>query len=179
MKALLLVLLLGLAGVGAYYFYFRDKPFAWSQGPELAAASPGASGRSAATGPKDFKALDAALQADMDHVPANLHAPRQMPTHALETRTRLTPYVQLHAEYQTLTDACDVIIAADQAFAEHQERCGFAAPPPGPGAPARLRTSGPAPAIVLEQQQALWDNQRQQADGKVRQLLATLENRRL
>ena len=32
---------------------------------------------------------------------------------------------------------------------------------------------------VYQQSQLIWDNQRLQADGKVRQLLATLENRRL
>ena len=79
----------------------------------------------------------------------------------------------------TLTQACDLIINADQAFVEHQQRCGLAPAALGATAEERLRASSQAGPAVCQQHQTLWDGQRRQSDTKVRQLLATLENKRL
>ena len=181
MKTLLLVLVLALAAVGSYFFYFRHHPLAWSQGPELSASAP-PSGRRAASVPdasKGFKELCGQLQDDMNRIPTSLRDARHLPARALETRTRLTPYLQLHAEYQTVTQACDLIIDADQAFAEHQVKCGFAPAGAGTTPQDRAWAASTPVANVYQQHQTLWENQRHQADGKVRQLLAGLENRQL
>ena len=175
MKILLLVLGLALAGAGAYFFYFRDHPISLSQGPESASGPDGGPGPGS-SGKKDFKEVNARLQSAMDHVPANLREARQMPTYAFDTRSRLAPYVQMHAEYVTLTQACDLIINADQAFADHQVKCGLAT---GTTPQERARAASAANAGAYQQQQTIWENQRRQADSKVRQLLATLENKRL
>ncbi len=180
MKALLLVLVLAAAGFGAYHFYFRDHPISWMQGPE-AGPVPGGPG-STSTAKRDFKDLDARLQNDMDRIPTDLHGARQMPTHALATKSQVAPYLKLHEEYATLIQACDLIIEADQAFAEHQQKCGLAPAPLGANVQERARvasaanSAGPA---VYQQQQTIWDSQRRQSDTKVRQLLTTLDNKRL
>ncbi len=179
MKFLLLALAVTLAVAGSYFFYFRDHPFVWSQGPEVSASPSGRQSASAPDAPHGFKDLCAQLQDDMNRIPASLREPRRMPTHALETRSRLAPYLQLHAEYQTAAQACDLIIDADQAFADHQAKCGVAPAGAGATAPDRAWAASTPVANVYLQHQSLWDNQRQQADGKVRQLLAGLENRRL
>jgi hypothetical protein len=180
MKALLLVLVLVLAGGGAYYFYFKDHPLSWTQGPELTANStPGGPGTQTATGKKDFKELCSRLQGAMDHIPVNLHDARQLPNYALDTRSKLAPHLQLHTEYVTLTQVCDLIIDADQAFVDHQEKCGFTPAGTALNPGERPRPASAPGAAVYDAQQALWNNQRLQADSKVRQLLATLENRRL
>ncbi len=180
MKALLLVLaVVVLAGGGAYYFYFKDHPISWMQGPELTTEKMPGSPGSTTGGRKDFKEVSARLQSAMDRVPVNLREARQIPTYALDTRSKLAPYLQLHPEYVTITQVCDLIIDVDQAFAEHQEKCGLAPASAAAVVPGQVRvTGGPNPA-VYQQRQTLWDNQRLQADSKVRQLLATLENRRL
>ena len=123
MKILLLVLVLALAGGGAYYFYFKDHPLAWTRGPELAAKP--AAGGSTPAGKKDFKDLCARLQGAMDRVPVSLRDARQLPTDALDIRSKLAPHLQMHDEYVTLTQVCDLIIDADQVFTDHQEKCGL------------------------------------------------------
>ncbi len=172
MKAFLVMLVLMAAGAGAYYFYFQDHPIPLVQGPELA---PGA----APTAKKDFKELNARLQSAMDHVPANLHDTRQFPNYALDTKSRLTPYLQLHEEYMTINQVCDLIINADQTFLDHQQKCGLAPVGPGASAQERARAASAGGSAAYQQQQTLWDSQRRQSDSKVRQLLATLDNKRL
>ena len=176
MKALLIVLVLAVAGAGAYYFYFRDHPISWMQGPESASR---VAGGSASTARKDFKELNARLQSAMDHIPISLHDARQLPTYALDTKSRLAPYVHLHEEYVTVDQACDLIINADQVFLEHQQKCGLAPAALGASAQERARAANAAGPVVYQQHQTIWDSQRRQSDSKVRQLLATLENKRL
>ncbi len=179
MKVLLVLLVLALAGGGAYHFYLKDHPVSWLQGPELVAGTPagGAAGRS--DGRKDFKELSAQLQGAMNRIPANLRDARQIPNVAIDIRSRLAPYLKLHAEYVTITQVCDLIIDADQAFAERQEKCGLAPAVTSASPQERTRVvNNPNPG-AYQPSQVIWDNQRLQADTKVRQLLATLENRRL
>ena len=135
MKAFLIVLVLALAGGGAYYFYFKDHPVSWMQGPELAAGTPVGGLGAKSDGRKDFKELSAQLQGAMNHIPANLHDARQIPTVAIDTRSRLAPYLKLHVEYVTVTQVCDLIIDADQAFAERQKNA--VSPRPSPTSPRR------------------------------------------
>lgn len=179
MKVFLVVLVLALAGVVAYRFYFRDHPISLTQGPEIAGSVPGNPGGSASGGRKDFKELCSRLQGAMDHVPVTLREVRQIPVYALDVRSKLAPHLQLHSEYVTATQVCDLIIDADQAFADHQERCGLVPPGTVTGPGERPRPVATPTAAAYEAQQSLWNNQRLQADSKVRQLLATLENRRL
>ncbi len=179
MKAFLVLLVLALAGGGAYYFYFKDHPVSWMQGPELVAGSPAGRPGAKSDGRKDFKELSAQLQGAMNRIPANLHDARQIPTVAIDIRSRLAPYVGMHAEYTTVTQVCDVIIDADQVFAERQEKCGLAPAANGASPQERARTVNNQNPGAYQPGQVIWDNQRLQADSKVRQLLATLENRRL
>ena len=178
MKAFLVALVLVAVGAGAYYFHFRDHPISWMQGPEIVSGTAGSPGASP-TAKKDFKELNARLQSAMDHVPANLHDARQLPTYALDTKSRLAPHLHLHEEYATIDQVCDLIIDADQVFVDHQQRCGLAPVSPGASVQERARAAGATGAAAYQQQQTLWDSQRRQADSKVRQLLATLENKRL
>ena len=174
MKVLLLVLVLVLAGVGVYRFYLKDHPLSFMQGPEAATAKKDA----AAVAKKDFKDLSALLQGDMDHIPRDLHDARQMPTHAYDVKARVAPYLNLHDEYRTVTQVCDLIISADQDFGERQNKCGLAKLGVGATAAEKARAANPSGALY-QQQEPLWDGRRRQADNDVRAKLATLENRRL
>ena len=178
MKAFLIVLVFAAAGAGAYYFYFRDHPISLVQGPE-AVSSPAAGSGAAPAAKKDFKEFNARLQSAMDHIPTNLRDARQLPAYALDTKARLAPYLQLHTEYTTIDQACDLIINADQTFVDHQQRCGLAPADPGASAQERARSASTPNPPAYHQQQPLWDGQRRQSHSKGRQLLATLENKRL
>ena len=181
MNAFLFVLLLAAGGAGAYHLYIRDylhdHPISRMQG-YASAKSTGAAG-SAPAAEKDFKELDARLQTEMNHIPVSLRDARQMPATTLDTRSRTSPYLALYEEYITLSQACDVIIEADQNFAEHQQKCGFAPAPAGASAQERARAASAAGPAVYQQQQTIWNSQRKLSDGKLRQLLATLDTRPL
>ena len=184
MKALLIVLVLALAGGGAYYFYFKDHPIALTQGPDrgtpVAAASATAGPPTTSTpAKKDFKDLSVTLQGDMDHIPANLRDSRQIPTHAFDIKARLVPYLTLHEEYKTLNQVCDLIIDVDQQFRAKQGMCGLISVDSTISPQERIRAANGLNIAVYQQQEPLWDSQRRQTDGRVRQLLASLENHRL
>ena len=150
MKALLLVLLLAVAGFVAYRFYLQDylhdHPVSLSWLHSLSSAKSAVAPGTAPTAKKDCKDLDARLQSERDHIPINLRDARQLPTTALDTRSRISPYLGLHEEYMTLSQACDIIIEADQNFLEHQQKCGFAPAAQGASVQERARAASAASA---------------------------------
>ncbi len=115
----------------------------------------------------------------MERIPHDLREARQMPNHAYDVKSRVTPYLDLHEEYKTVTQVCDAIIAADQDFNDRQGKCGLAKLGPASTAQERTRAAIGPSTEIYKQQEPLWDNHRRQVDSEVRTKLATLENRRL
>ena len=204
MKTLfILAVLLGLA-----YFFLYDNGYdhlkalvVTAPSPTPSATAPSTPGVTPPSG-RSFDGVTALLRQDMDAIPAALDGPGHPPVNAQVIKRKLFPSLTMHPEYQTLTQACDLIIDADVQRSTFQVSChaeqtriSFGGTLNSTGAMDHaVPASGRALAVQKEAQEAklkvdqqaihqrvesAWSNYRARTTDQVQQLLASLEGKHL
>ena len=173
-KLLILLLLLGLA----YYFYhdrFSDNTVV-NIAPTVEAKHSS----------HDFEAVSSLLEQDMNNIPVSLDGDGPKPTHAYDVKHKVHPYLNVHPEYQVLTQVCDVIIGADterdalrQSTRAEQSRTTFHSSLDQPS-PEKHKAL-PDPAIqqnaIRQRTESTWGAERSRAAVEVQHLLGTLKGK--
>ena len=176
MKNLLILILL--AGV-AYYIY-RDK-FAGGGGIQNVAPTV-----ESKTSTRNFDALCATLQQDMNNVPSTLDGAGPTPAHAYEVKRKVQSHLNEHQEYQVLTQVCDLIIQADaernslqQSSRAEQNRTTYHSPLEQTS--PQKHAAVPDPAMqqnaIRQRMDGTWNDYRIKTAGEVSRLLGTLKGR--
>ena len=197
MKVLLLLLVL--LGVAYYFFYGKGG----EKKAPVVADIPASAGPAAPTPtPVDLHSFDSVtilLRQDLNAIPASIDGPGHPPANALAIKRKIRPYVNLHPEYQTLTQACDLIINADAqrntlqaACRDEQTRTTFdnslnhdTSPHSAiknAHVPGGLLATVPAEAAqkaIHTRIEGSWSNYRAQTVGQVQHLLGMLAGKRL
>lgn len=176
---LILVLLLGLA----YYLFYRDsfnfKGFSLGSAAPVVETAPGAATH-------DFNAVSAMLTQDMNNIPTSLDAEAPRPSHAIDVRNRLRPHVNLHPEYQVLTQVCDLIIQADnertslqQSAHSEQSRASFhsALEQVDPKKHGQQSDVSTQQAAIRQRMESTWGGYRAKTADEVERLLGTLKGK--
>ena len=114
----------------------------------------------------DFAPIVALLEKDMSSIPISLDDSGPTPANAFRVKARLQSSDATHPQYQTLSQACELIIDTDK---EHSVR-------QGQDRQAQEASASAARTALHAQAQAGWDAYRQQTDTEVRRLFGTLKN---
>lgn len=181
MKNLLIILVILLAAT----YYLRPEWFSvfnFQSAPPTVVTTPGANSHS-------FDAVSTQLQGDMDSIPTALDGAAPRPAHAYDVKHKLARYVNLHPEYQTLTQVCDLIIEAEaqrdtlqQSAHAAQARTTFHSAldyvdkkhPTPPPTPAQDLS-----AAAHQHAEGEWSSYRAKTSGEVARLLDTLKGKTL
>ena len=173
-----LLILIVLLGVG--YYIYRVK-FADNVG--LNTIAPTVETRSSS---HSFDTVSAQLEQDMQGVPNSIDGAAPTPAHAYDVKRKVRPYLNLHQEYQTLTQVCDLIIGADaersalqQSTHAEQTRTTFHSVLDQPS--LQKKAALPDPSIqqgaIHQSVEATWNNRRAQTAAEVERLLGTLKGK--
>ena len=204
MKTLfILAVLLGLA-----YFFLYDNGYDQLRSlmvtprPTRSADAPATPGGNPPTGGASFDGVTALLRQDMDAIPVALDGPGRPPVNAQAVKRKLVTSLNLHPEYQTLTQACDLIIDADaqrtpfQASSRaEQDRISFGGTldntgsmdhaVPASGHALALQKQAQDAKVKMDQQaihqrvESSWSSYRTRTAGQVQQLLASLAGKHI
>ena len=178
MRNLLILIILA---VVAYYLYTRQNPDALKFGSAapVLVESPNASAH-------DFNAVSNLLQQDMNSIPPSLDGDGPRPVHAYDVKRRLHPHLDLHAEYQVLTQVCDLIIQADAERASlqqtsHAEQSRTTYHSPLDQVSPQKRAALPDPAsqqgAIRQRMESTWGEYRGRTSSEVQRLLGTLKGK--
>ena len=127
---------------------------------------------------ESFAGVAGSLVHDMSSIPTSLDAPGVPPRAAFNVKSRLAAAASTRKEYQTLVQACDLIIYADQEHSVRQAqvrqaRQGISGNLMASAQENNLHASTTRTSLQT-QAQADWDAYRSQTDREVTRLLHSL-----
>ena len=171
MKILITLAVVALLIVAAMFFF---------GGGELAIAPKPTPGADADTPPLNFTPLVGLLEKDMSGIPASLDDSGTTPANAFRVKGRLQGASAARPEYQTLSQACELIIDADKEHSvrqmqDRQAEHGVSGDPMA-NAQAQQGAVSAARTTLHAKAQADWAAYRQQTDAEVHRLLGSLQN---
>lgn len=137
------------------------------------------------SGTHDFNSVSNLLKQDMENLPTSLDGNAMRPIHAYDVKRAIHAHLNEHAEYQTLTQVCDLIIQADsersalqQSRNAEQHRTTFHSPLD----PVDKKAPTPQPAnsnqaAIRQRMDSTWSDYRSKTSAEVDRLLDTLKGK--